>query len=123
MEDLEPGLPIPTVRSAAWDVPEGTESLLLANEDGIGIGVTLLPSASTAEQLRTVADQLQEWVIEQLWSTRASAIWPACPIHPGTHPLKAHIVDDRAVWMCTQSSRVVADVGKLLGAGATHEEG
>ncbi|MCU1633586.1 MAG: hypothetical protein JWM61_2238 [Micrococcaceae bacterium] len=39
---------------------------------------------NSAGRLADLADQIQEWVIEELW--RSGSSWPQCPRHPTTHP-------------------------------------
>jgi hypothetical protein len=36
-----------------------------------------------------MADQVQEWAIEELWGAGASTNWPCCPLHPDNHPMQA----------------------------------
>ncbi|MEV6282169.1 hypothetical protein [Kribbella sp. NPDC051770] len=68
---------------------------------------------SGAELVQHVADQVQEFVVEELWLAGRSTSWPECEEHPGTHPLEAQLVEDAAVWVCPKSGHTVADVGEL----------
>lgn len=54
-----------------------------AGSRGIRVQVSLL----APERLGDVADQLQEWEIEELAAAGRPATWPECPQHPDTHPL------------------------------------
>jgi hypothetical protein len=54
----------------------------------------------------TVADDVQEIVMEEWW-----AAWPVCPVHDrGLHPERA---GDMAVWRCRVGEHVVAPIGSL----------
>jgi hypothetical protein len=60
----------------------------------------------------TVADRLQEAIIEELWPSRDTN-WPACPAHPRTHPMKATVVNGTAVWACVDGT-AYASIGSLF---------
>ena len=65
-----------------------------------------------AEQVARLADQVQEWEIEELAAVGRSATWPECPDHPNSHPLQPGLSDqDTAVWRCPRSGRVISEVG------------
>lgn len=64
------------------------------------------------EQTVMLADQIQELVIEELWSRRLSASWPECPTHRG-HPLRSAVVETHAVWQCPQDSGIRFPIGGL----------
>jgi hypothetical protein len=75
-------------------------------------GVSVLLTDDEATRVASVADQVQEHVIESL--PTAPSNWPACPRHPGTHPLEARVVDGVAAWVCPREDGVVvAPVGAL----------
>ena len=59
-----------------------------------------------------LADAVQEWAITELWPNVATN-WPACPHHPGTHPLQASTVELVAVWMCPTYGSPIVPVGSL----------
>ncbi|MFF4954989.1 hypothetical protein [Streptomyces chattanoogensis] len=81
--------------------------------DGSGQGVTPHPDGTAAELLVHLADQVQDWAVEALWSEGASAVWPQCPTHPDTHPLTATVRTDTAVWVCPKRGTAVARIGEL----------
>jgi hypothetical protein len=64
------------------------------------------------ELIVIVADRLQEAIIEELWPTRDTN-WPICSVHPRRHPMKAAVVDGRAMWACTDGT-AYAPIGSLL---------
>ncbi|AXK36863.1 hypothetical protein DVA86_34330 [Streptomyces armeniacus] len=87
--------------------------VMLWAPDGSGQGLTPPPGGTAAERLAGLADQVQEWAVEALWSEGASAVWPRCPAHPDTHPLTATVRTDTAVWVCPKRGTAVARIGEL----------
>ena len=87
--------------------------IMLHAPDGTGQGFTSPLGGTAAEQLANLADQVQEWAVEALWSEGAAAVWPHCPAHPDTHPLTATVVADTAVWVCPKGGATVALIGEL----------
>lgn len=107
------GLDEPRIEDCDWTGGSESTSAMLWGPDGDGSGVSVLRSASPAERIADIADQVQEWAIEdQLWRPGATN-WPRCPAHPNTHPLKAAAVNDQAVWVCPIGREVVAHVGEV----------
>ncbi|WP_438297590.1 hypothetical protein [Streptomyces sp. HUAS TT7] len=86
---------------------------MLYAPDGSGRGLTPPVDATAAERLAGLAEQVQEWAVEALWSEGAPAVWPHCPAHPDTHPLVAAVVAGAAVWVCPKSGATVARIGAL----------
>ena len=117
LRDLEAGhLPSPELGADDWnpDFP----SARLHGADGSGWGIMLRSDAPAAEQLAHLADQVQEWAVETLWAAGRSAVWPECPEHPDSHPLRPQVADEytpeaTAVWCCPKSGHVIAPVGEL----------
>ena len=72
-----------------------------------------------AARVVSLADQMQEIVIEQLWGRGDSATWPECPDHPGGHPLKAAELDVFGPsWACPATGGphfAVGSVGVYVG--------
>ena len=64
------------------------------------------------ERIAAVADQVQEWAIEEYGSAGASN-WPVCPRHPLTHPMRPTASEASAVWVCPTSGETVAVIGGL----------
>lgn len=107
------GLHGPRIEDRDWTADTETTSAKLWSLDGSGSGVSVLLSATPSERIADIADQVQQWAIEdQLWRAGATN-WPRCPAHPNTHPLKAAAVDDAAVWVCPQGHDVVAQIGEV----------
>jgi len=106
--------------SAPWPWP-GPAVQLIEAADGSTCAVTLLSATPFAEQLARIADQVQEWAVEVLWTAAEPAVWPHCPDHPDAHPLHAQVQhwtdgprhEDAAVWVCPRSGRTVCAIGDL----------
>ena len=120
LRDLEAAhVPEPRIAEAAPPFYDPSESsLVLYAPDGSGQGIRLLADAPRPEQLANLADQVQEWAVEALWSIGKSAVWPQCPEHPDSHPLQPQVVDEytdaaHAVWRCPKSGHVIAPIGEL----------
>src|SRR6478672_4216266 len=64
------------------------------------------PRAQTRLTAGTVADQVQEWAIEECVGD-ADTNWPRCPHHPDSHPLLASTANASAVWVCPTDQQVV----------------
>ena len=65
------------------------------------------------ERLADLADQLQEWEVEELAAAGRPATWPECPQHPDSHPLAPQARGDQAVWCCPASGQVISVIGAL----------
>jgi hypothetical protein len=100
------------------------EWTMLYAPDGTGHGVGWPATGPAPDRLAILADQVQDWAVEALWSTGAPAVWPHCPQHPNTHPPKATVVEETAVWSCPKSGATVARIGELeIIAGLTAPPG
>ncbi|MCQ8189666.1 hypothetical protein [Streptomyces rugosispiralis] len=87
--------------------------IMLWAPDGSALGLTSPLGGTAAELLAHLADQVQDWAVEALWSEGVSAVWPQCPTHPDTHPLTAAVRTDTAVWVCPKGRTTVARIGEL----------
>jgi hypothetical protein len=103
----------PEIRDEPWADDE--PSAMLYGHDGSGQGVWVQADDALAERVATVTDQVQEWVIEELWSLHRPATWPECPAHPDTHPLQPIAKSDRACWICPATRDEIAEIGALPG--------
>jgi hypothetical protein len=82
--------------------------------DGQGVWVEL--AASLSERVVQLADQVQEWEVEELCAAGRPATWPECPEHPASHPLEPVMDDDgAAVWRCPRSGLAICAIGELGG--------
>jgi hypothetical protein len=114
LRDLEnTGSVIPEVRDDQWEGIEGQATAALRSPDGSGQGVSVMTGESLAQRIASVADQVQEWAIEELGSLGRPTNWPQCPDHPSSHPLSAVVREGRAIWTCPVTGRLVSEVGQL----------
>jgi hypothetical protein len=106
------GVPEPEIRDEDWaDDPE-LATAMLCNASGGCTGVRVDRGEPEPERIAMMADQVQEWVIEELWPT-APTNWPPCPDHPGTHPLTAKVAKGVAMWTCPGDGSPFVAVGAL----------
>jgi hypothetical protein len=70
-------------------------SVLYVTVDGTTEGLSIDVDEPIARIRAHVADRFQTIFTE---STRS--LIPACPRHPGRHPLSARMVQDQAMWVC-----------------------
>ena len=110
------GVPLPRVEPSTWQTWEQSESVMLFAADGTGMGVWLDLSLSEDMALAHLADQVQEWVIEELARLGRSTNWPICAAHPANHPRQAVVEHGRAVWACPIGAADAAHMGELSGA-------
>jgi hypothetical protein len=90
----------------------GTHGVMFLNDEGHGQGVQIR-AETRPNQLAHVADQIQEWAVEELWNQGRSATWPDCPFHPNSHPLEPAVVAGGASWRCPKTGATVAAIGEL----------
>lgn len=105
--------PVPRIERAEESSDRGQASAMLWGSDGTGSGVTIDRSATSTENVAWAADQVQSWVIEELWAAGRSTNWPECPQHPTAHPLTPGLVGGSAVWICPITDEVIALIGAL----------
>ena len=101
------------VREEHWSDHPDQRTAWLAGDSGGGVGIFVMAGESAPAQVAAIADQVQEWAIEELWGQGRSATWPVCPEHPKTHSLKPVVHDGVAVWCCPVSLAVVSAIGSL----------
>jgi hypothetical protein len=89
------------------------DSFWLVSSHGMRTGVLVARGQSDPERLVSVADQIQEFVHEELSMLGRPAAWPACPEHPRTHPLAPALVAGQPSWQCPASGTVVGRIGSL----------
>lgn len=107
------GSVLPDVRDQQWTDFEGQVTAMLFSPGGSGQGVSAMADEPLPERIASVADQVQEWAVEELCSVGRPTNWPQCPQHPGSHPLSAVVRDGRAVWCCPKTGYVAAEIGQL----------
>jgi hypothetical protein len=108
------GVPVPRVEHTAWQDWEPAESVMLFAADGSGQGVWLDLVLQQAEGLAHLADQVQDWAVEELAPRGRPTNWPVCPDHPDNHPLRAAVENNRAVRACPAGGTASSPIGGLL---------
>lgn len=108
------GAIIPDIREEAHGELEGTISAFVGSPFGSsGMGINVRVELPQAERLADLADQVQEWEVEELPGQGKSSSWPECPDHPNSHPLSPITRDGQAVWTCPRNGRRIAAIGEL----------
>ncbi|MFC5220730.1 hypothetical protein [Streptomyces coerulescens] len=92
---------------------DAESGLMMYAPDGSGQGIGPALGATPAERMASLAEQVQEWAVEALWSAGASAVWPHCPEHPDAHPLTATVTGGTAIWACPKSGAPFGRIGTL----------
>jgi hypothetical protein len=107
------GAIVPDVRDEAHeDLGGGVVSAWLGNRAGTGgMGIRVLVGLPLAEQVAGLAEQVQEWEVEELAAVGLPATWPQCPDHPNSHPLAPEARDGQALWACPRTGRRIAAIG------------
>lgn len=95
-----------------WTGDPDSPSVMLRSPAGNAMGVQVARLAPTSERIASVADQVQEFVIEELRG-QAPTNWPPCPRHPTAHPMRAMARNDTAVWVCPIDDSPVTMIGTL----------
>ena len=106
------GIAPPRIDDRHWTDDPDSPSVMLWSPDGSGTGAYVSRPAPEGERIAMVADQMQEWVIEELWATTATN-WPRCPRHPDSHPMKVSTRAATAVWTCPADEVVISIIGEL----------
>jgi hypothetical protein len=104
--------PIVEERTTVNRFGEAVTNVMFLNQKRHGQGVQI-HQGEWPYQLADVADQIQEWAVEELWNQGRPATWPACPFHPGSHPLDPVVVAGTALWRCPKTAEPVAALGEL----------
>lgn len=114
LRDLAAGdVPLPRIEQTTWQSWQPSESVVLYAADGSGMGVWLDLTLPDAQALAHLANQVQDWAIEELWSLGRDTNWPICAAHPATHPRQAVVDHGRAVWACPAGIADSSPVGAL----------
>ena len=113
LRDIQASGAIPPIIREETPDPVGDEfvSVMLWSADGTGAGVHVPAGPAVAERVARLADQVQEWEIEELVAAGRPAVWPECPDHPDSHPLEPVADAETAVWRCPRAGRVISQVG------------
>jgi hypothetical protein len=113
LRDLQcAGIAAPRIEDREWTDDPGSPSAMLWSPGGNGSGVHVTRAAPEFERVAMVADQVQDWAIDELWG-QAPTNWPPCPRHPSSHPMKVSTREAAAVWVCPADEAVILPVGEL----------
>jgi hypothetical protein len=114
LADLDATVAVPlTIRDEPWSDHPGHVTAMIYTEDRCGSGISVLAKDSLADRVVSIADQLQDIVVEALWAAARPTNWPACPHHPAGHPLRAERTEHGPAWVCPTNLAVVAPIGSL----------
>lgn len=91
----------------------GAVTGMLWEPDGSGTGIHVWPRDSFADQVASLAEQVQEVVQELSPAYGWSSAWPSCAEHPDTHPAELDRYEGVAVWQCPRAPGVRVPVGDL----------
>jgi hypothetical protein len=101
LQDLRSeGAPVPRVEDKRWQGWAPSQSVMLWAADGTGAGVWLDLSLPEPDRMVHLADQVQDWAVEELARLRRPTNWPQCDAHPATHPRAPVVAGGQAVWAC-----------------------
>jgi hypothetical protein len=114
LRDLEAtGRALPDIRAEAHaDRGAGLVAAWIQDPGGAGRGISVLAAGPRGDQLRDLAEQLQDWAGD-VRADPERGPWPDCPAHPGDHRLEPEAAGDTAVWWCPRTARVIAEIGAL----------
>jgi hypothetical protein len=107
------------IRDEQWSDFPGQLTAMIYTEDGTGTGVSVMARDPLADRVVLVADQVQDIIVEALWTARRPTSWPECPMHPSAHPLKAEVSASGPTWRCVRSGVDVVEIGSLTAAGTS----
>lgn len=114
LQDLERTCPfMPRIEPGKWSGMDRRFDAFAWGPDNDAQGIHVEADDSAAERVASLADQLQELVVENLVPLGHQAVWPECPEHPRSHPLTATVDDGDAVWICPKSQTVISAIGGL----------
>jgi hypothetical protein len=106
------GAPVPAIDDKDWVGDPTQASAMLRSPDGSATGIRITLSAAESDRIAAMADQVQEWAIEELWG-HAETNWPPCPQHPDTHPLAPLSRYGIASWTCPLDGTSFSAIGSL----------
>jgi hypothetical protein len=89
------------------------ESMVLLSSSRSRTGLLAPLDMEQPERVIHVADQVQEFVHEELNWLGLPVVWPECPEHPASHPLRPVLVVDKPSWQCPRSGHTISAIGEL----------
>ncbi|MFF0264728.1 hypothetical protein [Kribbella sp. NPDC004536] len=89
------------------------ESLWMVSGDDSRTGLLVLRDLPAAERVVEVAEQVQDFVHEELCRLGLPVTWPECPEHPASHPLTPALPGGAPTWQCPKSNHDISAIGEL----------
>jgi hypothetical protein len=89
------------------------ESMWLLSAGDSRTGLLAPLDMTEPERVVHVADQVQDFVHEELGRMGLPATWPECPEHPASHPLTPTLTSSGASWQCPKSGDTIGAIGEL----------
>ncbi|WP_328989548.1 hypothetical protein OG394_25260 [Kribbella sp. NBC_01245] len=89
------------------------ESMWLLSTGDTRTGLLAPLDMEEPERLVHIADQVQEFVHEELGRLGLPATWPECPEHPASHPLTPTLTENGPCWLCPKSGAAISPIGEL----------
>ncbi|MDX6263026.1 MAG: hypothetical protein QOH84_4714 [Kribbellaceae bacterium] len=117
---LSAGLMLRLPDEPAGNDPE-YESLWMLSGRRSRTGLLASLDVPAPERLVHVADQIQDFVHEELGRLELPATWPECPEHPASHPLTPELTSSGPSWVCPKSTHTIAPIGELSTPDASNE--
>lgn len=118
LADLTGATPLsPEFRDDHWPGMQGVAATMIFF-GGSGTGISINVGSTRAQQVSSLADQIQEAAVEALWGNGQSPVWPECPEHPDSHPLRPIERSGIAIWVCPSSQDEIGPIGLLHGGAA-----
>ena len=113
LADLTSGTPLtPEFRDDDWSGMQGVAATMIFL-GGSGTGISINVGDGRTQQMVSLADQIQVAVVEALWSAGRAPVWPECPEHPDSHPLRPIERTGVAIWVCPSSQDEIGPIGSL----------
>ena len=103
------GVPEPGLDAYGWAHDPSVAAVML----GGGFGLSIEVNSPEEGRIAAAADQVQTWVIEELWGSATATNWPPCPHHRASHPLTSVVLDDVATWICPTDGSSIGSIGSL----------
>ncbi|MEU4391971.1 hypothetical protein [Kribbella sp. NPDC023855] len=106
------GIELDILDEPATDDPAYESVWLLAGRQW-RTGVLAPIDMDQPRRLVHVAEQVQEFVLEELPGRGLPATWPECPDHPASHPLTPKLTKAGPSWCCPKSDATISAIGEL----------
>lgn len=106
------GITLRLLEEPSSDDPE-YESLWMLSGRRSRTGLLAPRDMQQPERVVHIADQVQEFVHEELGRLGLPVTWPECPEHPASHPLTPTLTGGKPSWQCPKSGHIIGAIGEL----------